>query len=45
MKGFKGFHSAQATIVGIEIHHMLRKRKHSQSGTQTIFEQFCGRAA
>ena len=25
MKGFKAFYSAQATLAGIELHHMLRK--------------------
>jgi putative transposase len=25
MMGFKAFHSAQATLSGIELHHMLRK--------------------
>ena len=40
MKGFKAFHSADATLSGIELHHMLRKGQHIQSGKQTIFEQF-----
>lgn len=31
MKGFKAFHSAEATLSGIELHHMLRKRQHKQS--------------
>lgn len=38
MKGFKAFHSAEATLSGIELHHMLRKGQHNQSGNQTIFE-------
>lgn len=38
MKGFKAFHSADVTFSGIELHHMLRKRKHIQYGKQTIFE-------
>jgi putative transposase len=45
MKGFKAFHSAEATLSGIELHHMLRKRQHHQSANQTIFEQFYGLAA
>jgi len=45
MKGFKAFHSAEATIAGIELHHMLRKGQHMQAGNQSIFEQFYGLAA
>ena len=45
MKGFKSFESAQATISGIELHHMLRKGQHVQSANETIFEQFYGLAA
>jgi putative transposase len=45
MKGFKAFHSAQATLAGIELHHMLRKGQHVLSSNQTIFEQFNGLAA
>jgi len=45
MKGFKAFHSADATLSGIELHHMLRKSQHKESGNQTIFEQFYGLAA
>ena len=25
MRGFKAFHSAEATLAGIELHHMLKK--------------------
>ena len=42
MKGFKAFHSADATLAGIELHHMLRKEQHNQSANQTISEQFYG---
>ncbi len=28
MLGFKAFHSADATIAGIELHHMLKKGQH-----------------
>ena len=45
MKGFKAFHSADATLAGIELHHMLRKKQHTESDNQTIFEQFYGLAA
>ena len=40
MKGFKALHSAEATLAGIELHHMLRKAQHKESAYQTIFEQF-----
>ncbi|HHT0595090.1 TPA: IS6 family transposase [Legionella anisa] len=45
MKGFKAFHSADATLAGIELHHMLRKKQHAHGENQTIFEQFYGLAA
>ena len=45
MKGFKAFHSAEATLAGIELHHMLRKGQHKEAANQTIFEQFYGLAA
>jgi len=44
MKGFKAFHSAEATLSGIELHHMLHKKQHALSANQTIFEQFYGLA-
>ena len=31
MHGFKAFHSAEATLAGIELHHMLRKNQHVSS--------------
>lgn len=37
--------SADATLIGIELHHMLRKKQHTESDNQTIFEQFHGLAA
>lgn len=40
IKGFKAFYSAEATLSGIELHHMLRKKQHKQSDRMTIFEQF-----
>lgn len=45
MKGFKSFHSAEETLAGIELHHMLRKGQHKEATNQTIFEQFYGLAA
>ena len=44
MMGFKAFHSAEATIAGIELHHMLKKGQHCFANSQTIFEQFYGLA-
>lgn len=40
MKGFKCFRSASATLKGIELHHMLRKRQHINSNDLTVWEQF-----
>jgi putative transposase len=45
MMGFKAFNSAQATISGIELHHMLRKHQHKNSANSSIFEQFYQLAA
>ena len=45
MKGFKAFYSAETTLAGIELHHMLKKGQHMLSANQTIFEQFYGLAA
>ena len=45
MRGFKAFYSADATLAGIELHHMLRKNQHRQSKNMTIIEQFYGLAA
>jgi len=45
MKGFKAFHSAEATLSGIELHHMLRKNQHNLSADQSIFQQFYELAA
>ena len=39
MMGFKTFHSAQATIAGIEIAHMIRKGQIPANG-RTAFQQF-----
>lgn len=46
MKGFKSFKSARATLAGIELHHMLRKRQHIGEETcTTVWDQFYSLAA
>ncbi|PIZ05244.1 MAG: IS6 family transposase [Gammaproteobacteria bacterium CG_4_10_14_0_8_um_filter_38_16] len=40
MMGFKSFHSAHATLIEIELHHMLRKGQHRNADNMNIFEQF-----
>ena len=40
MMGFKSFSSAEATIAGIELHHMLKKDQHINASNMSIFEQF-----
>lgn len=44
MKGFKSFQSASATLDGIEVAHMIRKRQFPTSG-QPAFQQFAALAA
>jgi putative transposase len=44
MLGFKVFHSAAATLAGIETAHMIRKRQFGESGL-SAFRQFAGLAA
>ena len=44
MMGFKAFHSAAATIVGIETAHMIRKGQIPANGT-TPFQTFAELAA
>jgi putative transposase len=43
--GFKAFHSAEATIAGIELCRMLKKGQHVNAGNAFAFEQFYGLAA
>ncbi len=43
MKGFKSFGSASATLEGIEVAHMIRKRQFDSSG-QSAFQQFAALA-
>lgn len=45
MMGFKSFYSAEATIAGVELCHMLRKNQHIDSKNSTVFEQFYALAA
>jgi putative transposase len=45
IRGFKTFYSAKATLLGIELHHMLQKKQHTQSSNMTTFEQFYALAA
>jgi putative transposase len=45
MLGFKSFHSASATLAGIELCHMLKKGQHIDSGKSTAFESFYALAA
>ena len=40
MMGFKAFHSAEATLAEIELHHMSRKGQHTNAANQSIFSQF-----
>ena len=45
MMGFKTFHSADATLTGIELYRMLKKGQHIAAGSSTAFEQFYALAA
>ena len=45
MMGFKEFHSAHATLMGIELHHMLHKNQHCDAANMPAFEQFYALAA
>ena len=41
MKGFKSFNAARATLAGIELHHMLRKRQYIGEETCiTVWDKF-----
>jgi putative transposase len=40
MMVFKAFHSAEATLAGIELHCMVKKGQHTQSANQSVFEEF-----
>ena len=43
--GFKSYSSANATLLGIELHHMLHKGLHTKSNNIPVFEQFYALAA
>lgn len=45
MMGFKSFHSAEATLAGIELCRMLKKGQHTAAKNVTAFEQFYALAA
>ena len=45
MMEFKAFHSAEATLAGIELHRMLKKNQHVDAIKLTTFEQFYALAA
>lgn len=45
MMGFKAFHSAEATLAGIELCRMLKKGQHSHSENTFAFEHFHALAA
>ena len=45
MLGFKSFASAENTLAGIELYHMLRKGQNSINSTSTIWQQFYAIAA
>ena len=45
MMGFKAFHSADATLSGIELCRMLKKDQHINSENSHAFEQFYALAA
>jgi putative transposase len=45
MLGFKAFYSAEAILVGIELHRMLKKGQHMQAANTPVYEQFYALAA
>ena len=40
MMGFKSFVSAEATLAGIELHAMLKKRQHNECSSMPVWVQF-----
>ncbi len=38
--GFQAFHSAEATLAGIELYRMLKKGQHVNEKNSAPFEQF-----
>ncbi|WP_423063547.1 IS6 family transposase [Candidiatus Paracoxiella cheracis] len=45
MMGFKSFDTAEATLAGIELHHMLQKGQYKNAANMAVFEQFYALAA
>jgi putative transposase len=45
MMGFKAFHSAEATLAGIELYRMLKKGQRVNASNSSAFEQFYALAA
>ncbi len=45
MMGFKAFHSANATLIGIELCHMLSKGQPINAASLPVYEQFYALAA
>jgi putative transposase len=45
MMGFKAFHSAEATLAGIELCHMLRKGQYENAANCTAYDYFYSLAA
>jgi len=45
MTGFKSFEAAEATISGIELHHMLKKNQMDSAVNQPVWQQFYELAA
>lgn len=45
MLGFKAFHSAEATLAGVELCRMLKKGQHVGAKNTAVFEQFYALAA
>jgi len=37
--GFKAFYSASATLIGIELHHMLSKGQHKEAANMPVYQQ------
>jgi putative transposase len=45
MTGFKSFEAAEATISGIELHHMLKKNQLDSNENKPVWKQFYELAA
>jgi len=45
MTGFKSFEAAEATIAGIELHHMLKKNQLESEQSMPVWHQFYDLAA